>query len=60
MEKISYPWDIFGREYWDRAPFPLSEDLPGPGIEPMSLESLALVVRFLPLCHMGSPIRIST
>ena len=59
MEKISYPWDIFG-ENWNRAPFPPSEDLPDPGIEHMSLESLALAVRFLPLCHMGSPIRIST
>ena len=30
------------QEYWNGLPFPIPEDLPNPGIKPMSLESLAL------------------
>ena len=32
--------------YWSGLPFPSPEDLPDPGIEPASLESLALAGRF--------------
>ena len=31
------------QEYWNRLPFPTPGNLPDPGIEPMSLESPALV-----------------
>ena len=30
------------QEYWSGLPFPTPEDLPDPGIEPMSLASLAV------------------
>ena len=36
----------FSRQYWSREPFPSPEDLPDPGIEPMSLTSPALTGRF--------------
>ena len=35
------------QEYWSGLPFPPPWDLPNPGIEPVSLVSLALVGRFL-------------
>ncbi|ELR60842.1 hypothetical protein M91_04482, partial [Bos mutus] len=34
------------QEYWSGLPCPPPEDLPHPGIKPMSLISLALVGRF--------------
>ena len=34
------------QEYWNGLPFPSPEDLPDPGIEPMSLASSALAGRF--------------
>ena len=34
------------QEYWNGLPFPSSGDLPDPGIEPMSLKSLALAGGF--------------
>ena len=34
------------QEYWSGWPYPLSGDLPDPGIKPMSLISLALAGRF--------------
>ena len=34
------------QEYWSGLPFPPPEDLPNPGIEPMSLASLAAAGRF--------------
>ena len=34
------------QEYWSGSPFPAPGDLPNPGIEPISLESLALAGRF--------------
>ncbi|ELR45730.1 hypothetical protein M91_15238, partial [Bos mutus] len=34
------------QEYWSGLPFPTPGDLPDPGIEPMSLISLALADRF--------------
>ena len=36
------------QEYWSGLPFLASRDLPYPGIEPMSLASLVLVVDSLP------------
>ena len=36
------PMEFFGQEYWSGLSFPTPEDLPHPGIEPMSLESPAL------------------
>ena len=35
------------QEHWSGLPFPSPEDLPDPGIEPMSLMSPALAGRFL-------------
>ena len=35
------------QEYWSGLPFPPPEDLPDPGIEPVSLASPALAGRFL-------------
>jgi len=40
------------QEYWSGLPFPSSEDLPDPGIEPVSP---AWQVDSLPLSHLGSP-----
>ena len=34
------------QEYWGRLPFPSPGDLPDPGMEPTSLESATLAVRF--------------
>ena len=39
------------QEYWSGLPFPSPEDLPGPGIEPLSP---ALAGRFFTLSHLGS------
>ena len=41
--------------YWSGLLFPLPGDLPDPGIEPASPESLALQADSLPLSHLGSP-----
>ena len=41
-----------GQEYWSNLPFPPPEDLPDPGIEPVSP---ALQAGSLPLSHLGSP-----
>ena len=40
------------QEHWNGLPFPSLEDLPDPGIEPMSP---ALQVNSLALNHLGSP-----
>ena len=37
---------ISRQEYWSELPFPAPEDLPDPGIEPMSLASSALAGGF--------------
>ena len=37
------------QEYWSGLPFPPSEDLPEPGIEPSS----PALADFLPLSHLG-------
>ena len=44
------------KEYWNGLPFPLSEDLPNPGIKPESPASPALQADCLPLSHLESPI----
>ena len=36
------PMEFSRKEYWSGLPFPTSGDLPNPGIEPVSLASLAL------------------
>ena len=43
-----------GQEYWRGFPFPSPEDLPNPGIEPVSLVSPALAGGCFPLSHLGS------
>ena len=43
------------QEYWNGLPFPIPEDLPNPGIEPMSLASPALAGRFLAMAPPGKP-----
>ena len=62
------PWTIacqaplsmeFSRqEFWSGMPFPTPGDLPDPGIEPMSLASLALAGRF-PGGRDGNPFQYS-
>ena len=42
---------FFRQEYWSGLPFPTPEDLPDPGIEPVSLWQ----VDSFPVHHMGSP-----
>ena len=37
---------FFRQEFWNRLPFPPPEDLPNPGIKPMSLVFPALAGRF--------------
>ena len=63
-DSFATPWTVarqaplyiqFSRqEYWSGVPFPSPGDLPGPGIEPMSL---AWQMDSLPLSHLGSPVR---
>ena len=43
------------KEYWSGLSFPSPENLPNPGIEPMST---AWQVNSLPLSHLGSPWRL--
>ena len=43
------------QEYWSGLPFPTAGDIPDPAIEPTSLESLAVQVDSLLLCHLRSP-----
>ena len=43
------------KEYWSGLPFPSPGDLSGPGIEPSSAVSPALLVDSSPLSHRGSP-----
>ena len=44
------------QEYWIRLPFPPPADLPGPGIEPMSLVSPALAGRFFTTAPLEKPL----
>ena len=46
--------EFLRQKYWSGLPFPTPEDIPDPGIEPMSAAPPALVGRFLPLSHLGS------
>ena len=43
------------QEYWSGLPFPSPEDLPNPGIKPVSPMSPALQADSLPLIHQGNP-----
>ena len=43
------------QDYWSGLPFPLPGYLPNPGIEPMSLASLALAGRFFTTVPPGKP-----
>jgi len=43
------------QKYWSGLPFPSPEDLPDPGIGPVSPVSPALHADSLPLNHWGSP-----
>ena len=46
---------ISRQEYWSGLPVPSPRDLPGPGIEPTSLVSLALAGGFFPTEPPGKP-----
>ena len=43
---------FFRQEYWSRLPLPSPGDLPGPGMEPVSLGSPALAGGFFTLCTL--------
>ena len=43
------------QEYWSGLPFPSPGDLPDPGMEPMSLASLALTGRLFTTVPPGKP-----
>jgi len=47
--------EVSRQEYWIRLPFPTLRDLPDPGIEPMSLVSLALAGGFFTTEPSGKP-----
>ena len=56
--RLLCPWDFSRQEYWRRLPFPPSEDLPHPGIEPVfptSLVSPTLASRFFTTAQPGKP-----
>ena len=46
------------QEYWSGLPFPTPEDLPDPGVEPVSLASPALAGRFF-FEPPGKPVKLS-
>ena len=48
---------FFRQKYWSGLPSPSREDLPDPGIEPVSLKSRALAVGSLPLAPPGEPLQ---
>ena len=48
--------EFYKQEYWSGLLFSPPEDLPGPGIEPMSPLSPGLQANSLPLSHQGGPI----
>ena len=47
--------EFFRQEYWNGLPFPPPEDLPNPGIEPMSLAPPALAGGFFTTTPPGKP-----
>ena len=51
----SCPWSFSRQEYWSGLPFPPPGDLPDPGIEPESLDSLALAGQFFTQATPGKP-----
>ena len=46
------------QEYWSGLPFPTPEDLPNPGIEPVSLEPPALAGGFFTIVPSGKPLSL--
>ena len=44
--RLLCPWYFPGKKYCNGLPFPIPEDLPDPGIEPVSLVSSALAGGF--------------
>ena len=44
--RLLWPWGFSRQGYWVGLPYPPPEDLPDPGVEPMSLISLTLAGRF--------------
>ena len=48
------------QEYWNKLPSPSPENLPDPGIKPMSLASPALVGGFFTTVTPGKPISESS
>ena len=65
MSDSAAPWTVdcqnplpmkFSRqEYWSGVPFPIPEDLPNPGIEPMSIAPPALASGFFTTSTTGKP-----
>ena len=53
--QASLSMEFSRQEYWSRLPFLTSEDLPNPGIEPMSLEPSAVAGRFFTTAPPGEP-----
>ena len=53
--QASLPLGFLSQEYWRGLPFPIQSYLPDPGIEPMSLVSLALAGRILTTVPPGNP-----
>ena len=49
------PMEFPRQEYWSGLSFPTPEDIPNPGIKPVSLVFPALAGDSLSLCHLGSP-----
>ena len=47
--------DFPRQECWSELPLPPPEDLPNPGLEPMSSAFLVLLIDSLLLSHRGSP-----
>ena len=48
-------WEFSRQEHWSGLPFPSPEDLPDPGIEPMSLASPAMQADSLLSEPLGKP-----
>ena len=57
---VSLSMEFSKQEYWSGLPFPLSGDLPHPGIEPASLASPALQADSLRLAPSGKPTNVHT
>ena len=51
--------ELSRQEHWSGVPLPLPENLPNPGIKPMSLASPALAGGFLTLVPPGKPLAIN-